>query len=128
MTPRIRRIRVRRWMLGLATILVAGSIALGIAWRWSGAARDIPTAEVKRGEFIDRIQLRGEITARKSISILAPFNAGDLQILKLIRNGTHVKKGEIVVQFDSLTLERTLNQKRSELKQAEAEIERTVAQ
>ena len=61
-------------MLGLGTILVAGSIALGIAWRWNGALPDIPTAEVKRGEFTDRIQLRGEITARKSISIIAPFN------------------------------------------------------
>jgi HlyD family secretion protein len=124
----MRKPRTRRWMLGLGTILVAGSIALGIAWRWNGTPRDIPTAEVKRGEFMDRIQLRGEITARKSISIIAPFNAGDLQIIKLIRNGTYVKKGEIVVQFDALTLERTLNQKRSELKQAAAEIERTIAQ
>ena len=39
-----------------------------------------------------------------------------------------VKPGDVVVQFDPSTLERTIQEKQSELKQADAEIEQAEAQ
>jgi HlyD family secretion protein len=60
--------------------------------------------------------------------ISAPYNAGELQILKLARNGSQVKKGDVVVQFDPTPLQRSADQARSTLKQVEAEIARAKAQ
>ena len=48
--------------------------------------------------------------------------AGDIQIIKLARTGTAVKKGDVVAQFDTSKLLDTLNQRRSDMKQADAEI------
>src|SRR5205085_11778678 len=63
-----------------------------------------------------------------SIQLNAPSIAGDLQIVKLVPTGTIVKKGDVVVQFDPTTLQRTLEQKQSELKSAEADIEHSRAE
>jgi multidrug resistance efflux pump len=87
------------------------------------AAPDLPTAEVTRGEFVDYVEVRGEIKAAKSVILSAPMQSGDLQIVRLAKNGTSVKPGDVVVEFDPTTLTRTVQEKQSELRQAEAEIE-----
>jgi multidrug efflux pump subunit AcrA (membrane-fusion protein) len=56
------------------------------------------------------------------------MQSGELQILKLAKNGTMVKPGDVVVEFDPSTLKRTIQEKQSELKQADAEIEQAQAQ
>ncbi|MBN1567815.1 MAG: efflux RND transporter periplasmic adaptor subunit [Acidobacteria bacterium] len=91
-------------------------------------AATIPNAEVKLGEFIDYVELRGEIAVRSSKVITAPYNAGDLQILKLVQNGASVKKRDVVAEFDPTTVKRNADQYRAALNQVEAEIERTKAQ
>jgi RND family efflux transporter MFP subunit len=107
----------------LLVLIAAG----GFAFRRT-TAPNIPTAEVKRGEFIDYIPIRGNIKALRSIQLAAPSIAGDLQIVKLAPMGTMVKKGDVVVQFDTTTLQATLDQKRSELKSAEADIDHSRAE
>jgi HlyD family secretion protein len=106
-------------------LLIAGSIG---AFRLRNGKVEAPTAEVRKGEFIDYLQIRGEISAENSVIISAPMSAGDLQILKLAKNGSTVKKGDVVVQFDTTNVSQTLEQKRAELKSAEADIDRTRAQ
>lgn len=105
-------------------LLIAGA---GLAFRRT-TVPNIPTAEVKRGEFVDNIPVRGNIKALRSIQLAAPSIAGDLQIVKLAPMGSMVKKGDVVVQFDTITLQATLDQKRSELKSAEADIEHSRAE
>ena len=56
------------------------------------------------------------------------MQSGDLQIVKLAANGSMVKAGDVVVVFDASTLQRTMQEKQSELKQADAEIEQATAQ
>jgi RND family efflux transporter MFP subunit len=113
------------------SIVVLGLIGAGIVflvpWK-TRSAPAVPTAEVKLGEFVGYVQLRGEIRARISTFIIAPFNAGDLQILKLTRDGTLVKKGDVIVQLDPTSLQRSSEQYRSTLRQTEAEIDRMKAQ
>ena len=111
--------RRRRWpMIAGAGILLAGG---GLGWaRLANSAPTLPMAEVKRGEFVDTLEVRGEVKALKAIVVAAPSNAGDLQIVALVKNGTVVKQGDVVVQFDSSRLVRTLEEKRSELKAADA--------
>jgi RND family efflux transporter MFP subunit len=93
-----------------------------------GDAPDVPTTPVTKGEFIDYMQVRGEVKAVRSIPLTAPSSAGDLQILELAASGANVKKGDIVVRFDPVPVERTRAEKLSELKQAEEEIAKTEAQ
>ena len=114
----------RKLAFGLGLLSLTG---LGAVWlRASGDAP--PTAEVRKGEWVDYVELRGEIKALRSISISAPANAGELQILKLLPSGTAVKAGEVVVEFDRTKRQRTLEEERTALKQQEAEIEKARAQ
>jgi len=98
------------------------------AVRYSNRAPTMPTFEVKRGEFIDSVQFRGEVKAMKSATISAPAEAGDLQIVKIVADGTPVKQGDVVVEFDKTKTEQDLAQDRSTLKSAQAEIDQAQAQ
>ncbi len=118
----------RRWTViavAAAVVVASGGFA---AVRLANPAVKVPTGEVKRGDFVDSLQLRGETKALKSVTISAPFRAGQLQIIKLAKNGSQVKKGDVVVQFDVTKLQQDLAQNRSLLRSAEAEIEQTRAQ
>ena len=106
-------------------------LAIAAAGAFAAARRttvpDLPTVVVTRGEFVDTLEIRGEIRPLKSIVLTSPMNAGELQIIKLAKNGTTVKPGDVVVEFDGTTLQRTILESKSTLKQAEAEIEQVAA-
>jgi RND family efflux transporter MFP subunit len=97
------------------------------AFRLTNPAPRIPTAVVERGEFTDYLELRGEAKALKSVTITAPYEAGDLQILKITPTGTQVKKGDAVVVFDTTNPKETLAEDQAELGSADAEIEQARA-
>ncbi|MGH9314539.1 MAG: efflux RND transporter periplasmic adaptor subunit [Vicinamibacterales bacterium] len=117
---------------GRATRWIAAAIAVVVLFVGAGVGRgsapDLPTSEVTKGDFVDAVELRGEIRPIRSIVMAAPMQAGELQIVKLARNGSTVKAGDIVVQFDTSTVDRTIQEKRTEVKQAEAEIDQSRAQ
>jgi len=127
-----RRSKILRGWRKYALIgFVAGAIVAVVmgAVRLSHATPQIPTAEVKRGLFTDYLELRGQLLALKSVTVTAPLEAGsDLQILKLVKNGSMVKPGDVVVEFDATKLQQTARQKQSDLKQAEGEIDQIQAQ
>jgi HlyD family secretion protein len=130
MTPRGQKILKHRWLwLAGAGLLIGGG---GIASvRFSRTVPNVPTAEVTRGEFDDYVKIRGEVKAKRSLSIYAPHTrggVGDPQILKMAKTGAVLKKGDVAVEFDTAKLRETLQQKRSDVKQAEAEIEQGRAQ
>jgi RND family efflux transporter MFP subunit len=87
----------------------------------------VPTLEVKRGEFLDSLQFRGEVKALKSVTISAPADAGDLQIVTLSPDGVVVKPGDVVVEFDKTKTEQELAQYRSSMKSAQATIDQARA-
>jgi RND family efflux transporter MFP subunit len=119
----------RRWWVAAAIAGAVIALAFFINVRSSHAASpSVPTAEAHRGDFVDYLSIRGEIKARQSSILTAPSAAGDLQILKLARTGAQVKIGDMVVQFDTTTLQHTLDQKRTDLATAEAQIHQTEAQ
>ncbi len=117
--------RHRRWVLGVA-LLAAAAIGVGVI-RLARKAPAIPTVEVRQGEFVDYAQFRGETKALKSSELKGPKGVGELQIVKLLPNGAAVKKGDVVVEFDTTRIRQTLDQKRSELRQVDAEIEQARA-
>ena len=118
-----RRPRNTAAVVAAISIVAAGAFA---ATR-RPAVPDLPTALVVKGPFVDTLEIRGEIRPLKSIVLSSPMQSGELQILKLAKSGTMVKPGDVVVQFDPSTLQRTIQEKQSELKQADAEIEQAQA-
>jgi HlyD family secretion protein len=128
MIRRFHQLSTRHKAIVLAIILLAGSgVVLG-AVRLGKRSPTVPTYEVERGEFLDSLEFRGEVKAMKSVTISAPSEAGDLQIIKVSAEGTVVKPGDLVVEFDKTKTEHDLAQYRSTLKSAEAEIEQARAQ
>jgi HlyD family secretion protein len=119
----------RKIIASVAALAIVGAIA-GVSGAFGrSAAVDVPTTAVIRGEFIDYLQVRGEVKAVRSVALTVPTTGGgDLQILELAKNGMAIKKGDVVVRFDPMTVQRTLNDRRSEFKQAEEEIGKTQAQ
>jgi RND family efflux transporter MFP subunit len=95
---------------------------------YSSKPPTVPTFQVKRAEFLDALQFRGEVKAMRSVTVSAPPNAGDLQILKIAQDGAQVKKGDVVVEFDPSKTQQDLAQGRSVLKSSQAEIEQVRAQ
>lgn len=119
-------LKQRRLAIGLLVLLACGFLFGAV--HYSLRSPGIPTIEVKRTEFLDSVQFRGECTALKSLSITAPAEAGDLQILKMANDGTKVKPGDIIVEFDKTKTEQDLAQYRSTLKYSTADIDQVRAQ
>jgi HlyD family secretion protein len=127
-SARVKQLWIRRKVTVVAVVLLVGSGGVLGAVRYSRRLPAIPTFDVKLDEFIDSTQFRGEIKAMKSVTISAPAEAGDLQIVKIVADGTQVKQGDVVVEFDKTKTEQDLAQDRSALKSAQAEIEQARAQ
>jgi multidrug resistance efflux pump len=118
----------RRAKVVVAAGVLAGALALVMLMRYRAAPPSLATAEVTRGDYLDVVEIRGEIRPRKSVLINAPMQAGDLQILTLAANGSTVKAGDTVLQFDGSTLQRTIQERQSELRQALDELDQAKAQ
>ena len=114
-------------MLIAGTAIVALLVFLRVGSS-AGADANVETAEVVIGDFVDSLTFRGDIKATQSAIVTAPSGAGELQIIKLARANVPVSRGDIVVQFDGTQVLRTLQEKRTALRQAEAEIEKARAQ
>jgi multidrug efflux pump subunit AcrA (membrane-fusion protein) len=113
---------------GLAAVVVLAVVAAG-AWTVYGRHVDpnLPTADVTRGAFKDVVEIRGEVRPVRSTLVLAPMNAGELTIVKISKNGTAVKAGDIVGEFDAMTIRRTIQEKQSDLRSALAGLEQLKA-
>ncbi len=114
-------------LLTVLLLLLGGGVVLG-AVRLTNRPPTIPTAEVKRGEFVESLHLRGEVKALRTLAISAPAEAGDLLVVKMAADGDHVKKADPVVEFDKTRTEQDLAQYKSVLKSAQAEIDQARAQ
>jgi multidrug efflux pump subunit AcrA (membrane-fusion protein) len=125
---KLRELRIGKKTLVVAVVVVAASAAVFAVVHYSRKAPSVPTFQVKRGEFLDALQFRGQLKAMKSVTITAPSNAGDLQILKIATDGTQVKKGDTVVEFDPSKTEQDLARDQSTLKSSQAEIEQVRAE
>lgn len=114
-------------MLAAAALVAVAAIG-AYAAGYGRSHTNLPTAVVTRGEFVELVELRGDIRPVRSVILGAPTQSGDLQIVKLVKNGTPVGEGDVVIEFDPTALLRAQTDRRAELKQAEAETERTRAE
>lgn len=94
----------------------------------STSGSDVPIGLVKRGDLDMKIFVTGELKASHTEMLSAPpVGGGALQITRLLRTGTVVKKGDLIVEFDPSEQQYKVDQSRSELLQAEQEITKAKA-
>jgi multidrug efflux pump subunit AcrA (membrane-fusion protein) len=120
-------VRLRPRLIVAGLVLVALSAA---GWMRYGRTIEppLPTAEIKRGDFADVVEIRGEVRPVRTTLVMAPANAGELTILTIAKNGTPVKPDDVVAEFDAVTMRRTIQEKQSDLRSALAELDQARAQ
>ena len=93
--------------IAIATIIAVSVIA--VILRNTGRIRPAnnppaSTAIVRRADFIRSIRINGTVEAVNFLAIAPPRlsgpGLGTLVITRLVGNGSHVKKGDLLVQFD----------------------------
>ena len=125
MTPRQATIG---W--GIGGVVVVAALGLGARAATGvlvSASDDIPTGTVTRGTLKADLITTGEIKATKTDILAVPPTGAALRILTLLPAGTRVKKGDTVVTFDPTDQEKTVEEQRSVLREAQLEIARTLA-
>jgi HlyD family secretion protein len=115
---------------GLVIILIAAIAVVAAVRRTriSSNNDEIPLAVVKRGDLEMKVYATGELQASNTMTLSAPaIGGGALQITHLVKTGTVVKTGDVVIEFDPGEQHYKLEQSRSELLQAEQEIAKAKA-
>jgi HlyD family secretion protein len=121
---------------------LAGSVAV---WAWaSGRVPSLSASEqsagprrpgvvtVARRDFVHQLRLSGTVEAVQSTTISAPRLAGpgvaSLVITRLIRAGSPVKPGDLIVEFDRQEQLKTALDRRAELQDLQQQIRKREAQ
>jgi HlyD family secretion protein len=114
-----------------AAILLLVLVGSGFAWREmhrTGDVADLPTAAVRKGDFLVLVRCRGELTARRSEQVIAPLDVPDLQIVWLAPEGSAVKEGQTIIKFDPSKTQQELKEKEVAVQQAQATLDQAIAQ
>jgi len=124
----VQRLFKEHRRFAVAGLILVGSAGL-FGWVHSVKKDPIePVFQVQRSEFLDVLQFRGELKAARTVSISAPSDIGSVQIVKLATDGSTVKKGDVVAEFDPSKTKVELDQDRSILKSADAQINQGLAE
>ena len=125
------RRRVRQGLI--APLVVFGIVALillgfaGFYWFNSGDATSMIEpimARVTRGEFVSQVLDQGEIQSSENVEIRCEVRArnGQMTVLSVIPEGSLVKEGDFLVQMDSTSFEKELEQQKIAMANAETSV------
>jgi len=114
----------------LRETIFAAALLTCSAWLTSCAAQGtatvnsaVPSAAVQQSDVQLRVDATGEIRATRTAMLIAPpIAGGSLQIIRLLKPGSMVNAGDVVVEFDPSQQQYNLEQNRSDFEQAEQEI------
>jgi multidrug resistance efflux pump len=92
-------------------------------------AVDLATFPVTKGEFIVSIVQKGEILAKNSETISVPedVHVNNIQIVYLATEGSRIKKGDILVMFDTSELDTRIEDREAQVVSAKEELEKLKA-
>ncbi|HEX7614837.1 MAG TPA: efflux RND transporter periplasmic adaptor subunit, partial [Thermoanaerobaculia bacterium] len=88
--------------------------AVRAAGRRLDPASGVPVVTVMRAPFARRVKAEGNLKATKATPLVAPGNDISLKIAWLADDGSPVKKGDVVVRFDSTQTEKNLDAGRAD--------------
>lgn len=123
--PRRRR-RLLLVLAGLALVGVAGAVSYPAVKRFAGAELAIPLerlrlAQVRRGEFVRDVAVRGKIVAAVSPTLFAP---ADGTVTLEVEAGQAVARGEVLARLDSPEISNRLEQEQATLQSLETGLTR----
>lgn len=95
----------------------AGEDALGVA------VEDSPRTEVRRGDLTITILQSGELQAKRSVDINNETGS-NAKIVYIVEDGARVEPGDLLVELDSEQMQDQLLTERSNLANAEADLQR----
>ena len=105
--PPPRRSRRTWWIAATAlaaVILAALALRSNVVIRHAAGAENAQTAIVERKNFVRTVRVHGIVEAVESHGISAPRlsgqSLGSLIITKLVKNGSAVRRGDVLVEFD----------------------------
>jgi multidrug resistance efflux pump len=115
--------------LGIALVVLAVAVveAPKALQKLQKPGPDIPTARVQRGPVDTKIYANGELRSVQSAMVVAPPVGGTLQIIHIVKTGTLVAAGDVVIEFDPVEQEYNLEQSRSQLDEADQQIKKLQA-
>ncbi|MCH7871988.1 MAG: efflux RND transporter periplasmic adaptor subunit [Planctomycetes bacterium] len=118
--------------LRIWTALLSGTLLVGVlaAAPDDGDKREAFTAEVTKGDLTIEVELAGSFVAenKDEIRIEPKAYKGDLIITSLRPEGAAIKKGEPLIEFDPLTLDRSLEDARNELSDNNVALDKATAE
>jgi multidrug resistance efflux pump len=126
----MRRPRARTLVIAGAAIVAVAASAVYLTRHRGGSAIDplaVPTARVTRGSLDLSVHALGDLRASKTTTLSAPAVGGLLRLVMLAATGTDVRKGDVLMEFDPMEQQYTLEQSRSDLAEAEQTIIKTRA-
>ena len=129
---------VRRWMTGF--VLLAAAVGVSAAAlrsardpdRQTDTGRRATTATIARRDFVRSLRLSGTVEAVQATTVSVPRLAGQnvpsLVITRLIRAGSMVQPGDLLVEFDRQEQLKNALDRRAELNDLEQQIRKKEAE
>src|SRR5258706_11053607 len=109
-----------------AAVVVFGGAGFAAYRLTESTEVDVAVAKVRRADFVISVRARGEIKSTRSVTLTAP-QVPNVRIVKLAESGRPVKKGDVVVEFDTAQQEQNLLERTTNVRAAESEIVQTKA-
>lgn len=106
------------WTIGLLVLSGAGYAAYHYN---TSKPIEVPVASVRRGEFVISVKSRGEIKSVRSTILSAP-QVPNPRIVRLAESGKPVKRGDVVVEFDTAQLEQYYLDRQTQVRTVDSEI------
>jgi HlyD family secretion protein len=128
-----RRKWAKRLIIALCVCGAMAAVVFYAARAYRAIQRDkagiVPTAKVQRGDLDLTITAKGELRGQDPEMLTAPMIGGtELHITQLPKSGTPVKKGDVVVRFDTTEQEYKLKEAQADLAEAQQHILQAKAQ
>jgi HlyD family secretion protein len=124
----VKHRRTARWLTILMLIVVVAGTGAWFKMHNVQAATNLPTAKARKGEFLVIVRCRGELSAARSVQVVAPVRVTDLQIVWLAPTSSTVTTDQPVIRFDPSTAKQAVNEHTASLRQAQANLDQQVAQ
>lgn len=103
----------------LAALATGGGV---YAYRYTGrTVVEIPTARVRKAEFVISVKTRGEVRSSNSVILAAP-QVPDPKITKLAESGRPVNAGDVVIEFDTAQQEQFYIDRSTSVRTVDSEI------
>jgi multidrug efflux pump subunit AcrA (membrane-fusion protein) len=119
----VTKTRILLWLVILLVIAGAGFAA----FRYNTTKPvEVAVAKVRRAEFTITVKARGEVKSTKSTVLSAP-QVPDPRIVKLAESGKPIRKGDIIVEFDTAQLENYYLDRQTQIRTVDSEMVQTKA-